>query len=106
MVAEILLRELTREHLQWLQNLTNPPRSATTDAAAAAAGGAAAAGLAGSGAQGSGAAGAAPQPGSEPLFEVLLRTEPALAQLVASTAVSAMCWPDAESAQRAITVCK
>ncbi len=60
-----------------------------------------AAGSAGGAAGGPGGGG-----GAESVLEVLLRAAPAAAQAGLACGVAALCWPDADTASKAVTFCK
>lgn len=116
-VNDILLRELTREHLSWLVTLTQPPRMGNgngSNGGSQAAGNAPllqqppqAAAAANGSQQAGGAAGSQP---SEPpsVFELALlnANETGCAQALAGSAVAALNWPDAEAAGKATIVCR
>ncbi|GLI64319.1 hypothetical protein VaNZ11_007546 [Volvox africanus] len=129
-LRDVLLRELTREHLGFLNALATrrpledsgaggglPAGSASTAQVTSAAGG----GGGGGGGVGPGSGGAlavsatalvtlSPRVSTngsgavqqECILEVLLRCQPAAAQAGLVTGVAAICWPDTDSAQKAV----
>ncbi|GFH11107.1 Xpo1 domain-containing protein, partial [Haematococcus lacustris] len=106
-VADNLLREVTREHLALLLALTCRPIASSSSSAGARAG-------AGAGADGGSVtaslAAAAQQLGGEgegglPVFELMLGGQPAAAQVLVATLVAGMCWPDAEGISKAVQAC-
>ncbi|KAG2446348.1 hypothetical protein HXX76_000935 [Chlamydomonas incerta] len=116
-VRDVLLRELTREHLLFLVALaTRRPIDPATDPAGAAA--AAAAGGGGLASAGSGglsprvSANGGPLPAAsmagmqECTLEVILRYSPATAQAGLVTGVTGLCWPDGDAAGKAVNFCR
>ncbi|KAJ9521709.1 hypothetical protein QJQ45_015371, partial [Haematococcus lacustris] len=105
-VADNLLREVTREHLALLLALTSRPIASSSSSAGAKAG----AGADGGSVTASLAA-AAQQLGGEgegglPVFELMLGGQPAAAQVLVATLVAGMCWPDAEGISKAVQACR
>lgn len=113
-VNDILVRELTREHLAWLNVMTLPPKgtaSSQSPTMRASLSGAATVQLqappnaAGASSSQAGAA-AAPEAPSVLELALINAGEMAGAQALAGTAVSALCWPDADGANKATNVCR
>jgi len=112
-VTESQLREVTREHMGLLAVVARKPGQ---EEAGKKHGHANGHGHSGSGAASGSAAEAAPA-GSrtdsgggaavgESVLELLLQHCPAVAETVLRTAVAGLCWPDAESAAKAMAVCR
>ncbi|EFJ50786.1 hypothetical protein VOLCADRAFT_88659, partial [Volvox carteri f. nagariensis] len=112
-LRDLLLRELSREYLSFLNALVTrrpieePSGGVGIPGGAAPPGGPSSAGAVGalinSRVSANGGDGAVPQ---ESILEVLLRTQPAAAQCGLVTGVAALCWPDTESASRAVSFCR
>ncbi|KAG2429155.1 hypothetical protein HYH02_014190 [Chlamydomonas schloesseri] len=119
-VRDVLLRELTREHLNFLGALAtrrpiDPALDPAAAAAAAAAGGGGGGGLVTAGSGGLSprvSANGGPLPAAslagmqECVLEVILRYSPATAQAGLATGVTGLCWPDGDAAGKAVNFCR